>query len=600
MSVAEIRMSVRVRPTKPGDPTAVTTDPRTGALALASGDVFRYPSSVVVGSDQDLAYDALCAPLVRHALTGYDCTLVAYGQTGSGKTHTMFGPPGCLVEARVRQWHEESSSSSSDAPRDWGVFPRAVLELMRTPGVRSIRASAVEVYHENVFDLMNARAQLSLGSSRTKFGRRVFGAAESGSDDVAARGGLGGVHPSCCTCHKCFALAEAENKRMRQQREATRIRMTASRTSTSRRSSSDVPGSTLQNQNVRETFATVGETSVPLDTPESLARFARSVEATRTSKSHNLNDRSSRSHCLVRVRAKTASGTFVNVTFVDLAGSERVRRTGATGDKAHEARAINASLSALGRVVKMLSTIHTNYGRRGSSQTHPPTQHKHVPYRDAALTMLLRDAFGGGSVTSVVINVAGEPQHLDETACSLRFGERMCSVRNAPTRVLGDVNENAHHRGVGSPKKIAASSARRDAKIAALQTALEAATAELDALSLRGDAGGFVPGGPVTEVRSLKRGMEKLHVLDAEIAELRVRLAEAEGEIRNAKDAASLKKISSLRVALATSSNRAEVLRGVVERQKTIKAIWSLPSVPYARKAAEVRQIRSELEMEEA
>ena len=608
MSVAEIRMSVRVRPTKPGDPCAVTTDPRTGALALASGDVFQYPSSVVVGSDQDLAYDALCAPLVRHALTGYDCTLVAYGQTGSGKTHTMFGPPGCLVEARVRQWHEESSSSSSDAPRDWGVFPRAVLELMRTPGVRSIRASAVEVYHENVFDLMNGRAQLSLGSSRTKFGRRVFGAAESGSDDVAARGGLGGVHPSCCTCHKCFALAEVENKRMRQEREATRIRMTASRTSTSRRSSSDVR-ETLQNQNVRETFATVGETSVPLDTPTSLARFARSVEATRTSSSHNLNDRSSRSHCLVRVRAKTASGTFVNVTFVDLAGSERVRRTGATGDKAHEARAINASLSALGRVVKMLAEIHTSHGRRASSQTHPPTQHKHVPYRDAALTMLLRDAFGGGSVTSVVINVAGEPPHLDETACSLRFGERMCSVRNAPTRVLGDVNENAHHRGVGSPKKIAASSARRDAKAAALQTALEAATAELDALALRGDAGGFVPGGPVTEVRSLKRGMEKLHVLDLEIAELRVRLAEAEGEIRtpsdknksrDAKDAEETRKISSLRVALATSKNRAEVLRGVVERQKTIKAIWAEPSVPYARKAAEVRQIRSELEMEEA
>ena len=349
---------------------------------------------------------------------------------------------------------------------------------------------------------------------------------------------------------------------------------------------------------------------MPLDTPTSLARFARSVEATRTSSSHNLNDRSSRSHCLVRVRAKTASGTFVNVTFVDLAGSERVRRTGATGDKAHEARAINASLSALGRVVKMLAEIHTSHGRRASSQTHPPTQHKHVPYRDSALTMLLRDAFGGGSVTSVVINVAGEPRHLDETACSLRFGERMCSVRNAPTRVLGDVNENAHHRGVGSPKKIAASSARRDAKAAALQTALEAATAELDALAFRGDAGGFVPGGPVTEVRSLKRGMEKLHVLDATIAELRVRLAEAEGEIRTPsdknksrdknKDAEETRKISSLRVALATSSKNAEVLRGVVERQKTIKAIWAEPSVAYARKAAEVRQIRSELEMEEA
>ena len=598
MSVAEIRMSVRVRPTKPGDPCAVTTDPRTGALALATGDVFHYPSSVVVGSDQDLAYDALCAPLVRHALTGYDCTLVAYGQTGSGKTHTMFGPPGCLVEARVRLWREESSSSSSDAPRDWGVFPRAVLELMRTPGVRSIRASAVEVYHENVFDLMNGRAQLSLGSSRTKFGRRVRGAAESGSDDVAARGGLGGVHPSCCTCHKCFALQEQENKRMREQREATRM-------AKSRREIEKDEKRVDQKKNVRETFATVGETSVLLDTPESLARFARSVEATRTSKSHLLNDRSSRSHCLVRVRAKTASGTLINVTFVDLAGSERVARTGATGDKAHEARAINASLSALGRVVKMLAEIRTQHERR--AQTSQTTQHKHVPYRDAALTMLLRDAFGGGSVTSVVINVAGEPQHADETACSLRFGERMCSVRNAPTRVLGDVNEDAHHRGVGSPKKIAASSAARDAKIAALRAALASATAELDALARRGDAGGFVPGGPVTEVRSLKRGMEKLHVADAESAELRVRLAEAEGEIRTPRDAKSRdaeetrkKKIALLRVALATSSNRAEVLRGVVERQKTIKAIWAEPSVTYARKAAEVRQIRSELEMEEA
>ena len=91
MSVADIRMSVRVRPTPPGDLCAAHLDPRTGALALTTGDVFNYASSVVVGSDQDVAYDALCAPLVRHALTGYDCTLVAYGQTGSGKTHTMFG-----------------------------------------------------------------------------------------------------------------------------------------------------------------------------------------------------------------------------------------------------------------------------------------------------------------------------------------------------------------------------------------------------------------------------------------------------------------------------------------------------------------------------
>ena len=51
---------------------------------------------------------------------------------------------------------------------------------------------------------------------------------------------------------------------------------------------------------------------------------------------------------------------------------------------------------------------------------------------------------------------------------------------------------------------------------------------------------------------------------------------------------------------MATSAKVEEVLRSVVERQKTIKAIWAEPTVSYARKAAEVREVRSELEMEES
>ena len=591
MSVADIRMSVRVRPTPPGDPCAVTTDPRTGAVALENGDVFHYPSAVVVGSDQVVAYDALCAPLVKHALTGYDCTLVAYGQTGSGKTHTMFGPPGCLVEARVRRWREEShsshsshssdSSDSPDAPRDWGVFPRAVLELMRTPGVRSIHASAVEVYHENVFDLMNGREQLSLGSSRSKIGRRASGAAESGSDDVAGdRGAQGGVHPSCCTCHKCFALQERDKKK------AARAR----------------PERLFEKTSRLETFDATGATTTRLDAPESLARFARSVEATRTSGAHLLNDRSSRSHCLVRVRAKLADGAAARLTFADLAGSERVARTGATGDAGREARAINGSLSALGRVVKALGEISTIQRRRSKETLSTLSTPQHVPYRDAALTMLLRDAFGGGSCASVVIAVAGGADHADETACSLRFGERMCLVKNAPTRVLGDINARAHHPGLGSPTRVAASSASRDARLKTLRAALASATAELASLARRGDAGGFVKDGPVTEVRSLRLGMEKLKCADDATAKLRVRLAETAGDISKSASGAATKKtaVAALRAALSASARRAEDLRAVVRRQKTIKAIWAEPTVPYAKKAAEVRQIRSELEMEES
>ena len=100
----------------------------------------------------------------------------------------------------------------------------------------------------------------------------------------------------------------------------------------------------------------------------------------------------------------------------------------------------------------------------------------------------------------------------------------------------------------------------------------------------------------MTEIESLRRGMEKLAVMDAASAKLRVGLAEARGEQGRENDG----KIAHLRKALATSAKQAEVLRSVVERQKTSKAIWAEPTVSYARKAAEVRQIRSELEMEES
>ena len=133
----------------------------------------------------------------------------------------------------------------------------------------------------------------------------------------------------------------------------------------------------------------------------------------------------------MKVRAASSDGARASLLFVDLAGSERVARTGATGEAKHEAQAIRVALGAP-RVVKMLGEqSRAKKGRGGAPRGH-------VPHRDASLTMLLRDSFGGGSCTSVVVNVAGEPEHVDETACSLRFGERMSVVRNEPTtRVPG-------------------------------------------------------------------------------------------------------------------------------------------------------------------
>ena len=79
---------------------------------------------------------------------------------------------------------------------------------------------------------------------------------------------------------------------------------------------------------------------------------------------HALNKDSSRSHSIVTlyIKGKTAAGDAIasKLHLVDLAGSERLEKTGATGDRLTEAKAINKSLSALGDVVAALQA-----GKRG-------------------------------------------------------------------------------------------------------------------------------------------------------------------------------------------------------------------------------------------
>ena len=108
------------------------------------------------------------------------------------------------------------------------------------------------------------------------------------------------------------------------------------------------------------------------------------------------------------------------ILFVDLAGSERIAKSKVDGMRQKEALNINGALSTLGRVIKALG---------GNS--------KHVPYRDSTLTMLLKSSFEGNR-TSVVINVAGDESHVEESLCSLRFGSRMTHVQNNSTIVVGE------------------------------------------------------------------------------------------------------------------------------------------------------------------
>lgn len=94
----------------------------------------------------------------------------------------------------------------------------------------------------------------------------------------------------------------------------------------------------------------------------------------------NMNAVSSRSHMLFIITVHqhdfyTGEARAAKITLVDLAGSQKISRTGVESKLLEEAKKINTSLSALGKVINILSE-----GKKSS----------HVPYRDSKLTRLLQ------------------------------------------------------------------------------------------------------------------------------------------------------------------------------------------------------------------
>jgi len=99
---------------------------------------------------------------------------------------------------------------------------------------------------------------------------------------------------------------------------------------------------------------------------------------------------------------------------VDLAGSEKIGKTGAEGKRLDEAKNINKSLSALGKVIYSLTD----------------TKSSHVPYRDSKLTRVLQDSLGGNAKTCLIITCSPSAYNEAETISTLRFGMRAKSIKN--------------------------------------------------------------------------------------------------------------------------------------------------------------------------
>ncbi|XP_062183503.1 kinesin-like protein KIN-14O [Phragmites australis] len=154
------------------------------------------------------------------------------------------------------------------------------------------------------------------------------------------------------------------------------------------------------------------EVSIP-DLKKANQWYCRGRRARSTSWT-NVNDVSSRSHCLTRITIRSGVTEGVSkLWLVDLGGSERLLKTGASGLTMDEGKAINLSLSALGDVIAALRR------KRG-----------HVPYRNSKLTQILSDSLGDGSKVLMVVHISPSEDDIGETVCSLSFAKRARSIES--------------------------------------------------------------------------------------------------------------------------------------------------------------------------
>ncbi|XP_030943857.1 kinesin-like protein NACK2 [Quercus lobata] len=154
-----------------------------------------------------------------------------------------------------------------------------------------------------------------------------------------------------------------------------------------------------------------------------LQHIIRICEAQRQVGETALNDKSSRSHQIIRLTVQSSlresSGcvkSFIaSLNLVDLAGSERASQTNADGTRLKEGSHINRSLLTLTKVIRKLSE-----GKRSG----------HIPYRDSKLTRILQSSLGGNARTAIICTMSPALSHVEQTRNTLSFATSAKEVTN--------------------------------------------------------------------------------------------------------------------------------------------------------------------------
>ncbi|KAK4757935.1 hypothetical protein SAY87_019236 [Trapa incisa] len=288
-----VRVAVNIRPLITtellnGCTDCITVIPREPQVRIGS-HVFTYDYVYGnKGTPSSSIFDDCVAPLVEALFHGYNATVLAYGQTGSGKTYTM-----------GTNYNGDESGS--------GIIPRVMetiyhyVETMKDSAEFLIRVSFIEIFKEEVFDLLDSSSSIPK---------------------------VEGAHPA-----KTVGAARVPI----QIRETVTGGITlAGVTEAEVRSTEEMASYLLRGSLTRAT----GSTNMNSQSSRSHAIFTISVEQKKSlgGCNGNLGD----------------DILCSKLHLVDLAGSERAKRTGADGMRLKEGIHINKGLLALGNVISAL------------------------------------------------------------------------------------------------------------------------------------------------------------------------------------------------------------------------------------------------------
>ena len=392
--------------------------------------------------------------VVDTILRGGIATVFAYGATGSGKTHTMIGKrddPGMMMrsirdvfdgvgrmnEERKRKTREGRCAGTENIDDEEEEEEE---EEEGRKGTLEVRCSYVEVYNENLFDLL-AEKTTAIPQQNNHQQQQ---SSNKGEFDLSA---------SLSSSLGVFGSSDLRQSRNSFSNGGVAV--------------SSQPKLELREDPSRGGAVVVGAKEIVVCSPSHVSDLLEKGNSRRKTDATDINATSSRSHAVLEIVVCERVGNDCDgdkkdecvikrgkLSLVDLAGSERANEANTRGDKLRDGASINKSLLALANCINALgrrkkvsdtqqknastatrrSVVHHNLHHHSHvaspkvSSQRKPTTTVYVPYRDSKLTRLLKDGLSGKGKCVMIATVSEDAEQAINNANTLSYANRAKSI----------------------------------------------------------------------------------------------------------------------------------------------------------------------------